>query len=408
MQLRRGGNIREHGRSVEIGAEIGHRVSAGEHRGTGAAGLFDMLGDRLELLRPRQGAHVRAVVELRAETVGAGRLGEMGAEGLIEVFVDVDALDRDAQLPGRGERSAHGALDGLLQIRIGGHDQRVLAPELERGREQTLPRLGGDRPSRGRRPGERDSVGTGHECGADLGGRAGHELPHLGGQTRGDGQPAHEHRGQRRRRIGFVDDGVAGGQGREQVGRTQGQRVVPRCDEPDHAQRGARDLGAGEHGDRPAPTFGTQIPGGHHPVVAEHIEGIEDLVIGVDAGLAGLVLDDVEEQILIPDQCGMQSSEHLRPVLNRLSGPCFACDAGRGVGGLDVVGSVPGEPVDLLAGERFDAAHHLARTGGIGVRIGVEEVPQCRGDMRGRGLCSACFGGAGGGLCSHRLPNHVT
>ena len=129
-------------------------MSAGEDRGTGAACLLDMVGDRLELFRSRQGAHVRAVLERGAEAVGAGRLGEMGAEGLIEVLVDVDALDRDAQLPGRGERSAHGTFDGLLQIRIGGDDQGILSRELECGREQTLPRLGGDRPPSGRRPGE--------------------------------------------------------------------------------------------------------------------------------------------------------------------------------------------------------------------------------------------------------------
>ena len=202
-----------------------------------------------------------------------------------------------------------------------------------------------------------------------------------------------------------MDNGVAGGQGREQVGRTQGQRVVPRRDETDHTQRGARDLGAGEHGDGSASTFGPQIAGGHHPIVAEHIEGIEDLVIGVDAGLAGLVLDDVEEQILIADQRGMQTGEHLRSVLNRLGGPRLAGDAGRGVGGFDVGRSVPSEPVDLSAGERFDAAHHLARTGGIRVRIGVEEVPQRRGDMRGCGPGGACFGDVGGGVCGHRLPN---
>src|SRR5699024_12170594 len=87
-------------------------MPAGDDRGTDLSGLLDMSADPFELLRSGQSPHPGAERVVGAQAQIAGRLGEVGAEDGGEGLMDVDALDREAQLPGRGEAAADGALDG--------------------------------------------------------------------------------------------------------------------------------------------------------------------------------------------------------------------------------------------------------------------------------------------------------
>ena len=125
---------------------------------------------------------------------------------------------------------------GALDIGIGEDQHRVLAAELERGGNQPPRGRFGDLPAGLGRPGEHDHVDVLDE------GRPGLSAP---GRDLQDvlRQPAlaqpfgHQQRGERRDLRGLEDHGVARGQRRDAVAEGVRQRVVPRTDHADQAER---------------------------------------------------------------------------------------------------------------------------------------------------------------------------
>ena len=61
-------------------------------------------------------------------------LGEPLDELVVDGLLDVDALDRDADLARVVEPVGDGGVGGALEVGVGEHDHRVLAAELEADR----------------------------------------------------------------------------------------------------------------------------------------------------------------------------------------------------------------------------------------------------------------------------------
>lgn len=179
----------------------------------------------------------------------------------------------------------------------------------------------GDGPAGRRRSGERQPVDPGQHRFGDILHRAGHQLPQIARKARFNRELAHEHSRKDRLRIGLVDDRVAGDERGDEVVGAQGQRIVPRRDEPDDPERRVIDLGAGQPGHSTAPARRAQCARGGKRGESADVVGVEHLVVGVLAGLAGLGLDDVEEQLLAaPDQI-VQGEEHCRALTHTAGSP---------------------------------------------------------------------------------------
>ena len=79
---------------------------------------------------------VRALAQL------ADLRGQLGDELVVDGLLDVDPLDRDADLAGVDHPAPGRGVDGAVEVGVGEDDHRVLAAELEADRGQ---RLGGPR-----------------------------------------------------------------------------------------------------------------------------------------------------------------------------------------------------------------------------------------------------------------------
>jgi hypothetical protein len=58
-------------------------------------------------------------------------LGELGEEFVIDGFLDVNALDGDADLSGVVESSPRDRTHGTIDVGVGADDRRVLAAEFQ-------------------------------------------------------------------------------------------------------------------------------------------------------------------------------------------------------------------------------------------------------------------------------------
>jgi hypothetical protein len=158
--------VRDRGR-VER-APLADRAPAGAHLGSRRDGLADVRVDDRALVVVDQRTHLGRGVQARADSELLGPLGQGGDERLGDRLVDVDALDRRADLPGIGERADGRLLGGPLGVDVAVDDQRVLAAELE---QHLLRSPGGglrDRLTRPGRAGVHDQVdaGVGDQRGA--------------------------------------------------------------------------------------------------------------------------------------------------------------------------------------------------------------------------------------------------
>ena len=97
-----------------------------------------MLPHLVELVLRGEGADLGAVGLLGAEGQPGGAGTEGVGEGVGDLLVHVEALDRDAELAGVGEGGDHGALDGAVEVDVLGDDHGVLAAQLGRHADEAL------------------------------------------------------------------------------------------------------------------------------------------------------------------------------------------------------------------------------------------------------------------------------
>src|SRR5205085_9555078 len=116
------GGLEEAAAAIHLGG-----LAAVEDAGAGLAGGLDLARELLGGALLRQGTHGGLLVERVTETVRA-QLGEGAVEeGLVELAMDVDALDGAAALAGVPGRAVDDVGDGELEVGVLGDVGRVLA-----------------------------------------------------------------------------------------------------------------------------------------------------------------------------------------------------------------------------------------------------------------------------------------
>ena len=213
-----------------------------------------------------------------------------------------------------------------------------------------------------------------------------HDLEDLGGQPGLDQQVAGPQRGQRGLGVGLHHDRVAGDEGGQRVADGEFERVVPGGDLADDPARLAQfgDLGQGRHG--AGVPLGPQVAGGLAPVVPGGDGDGLHLLVGVQPGLAGLQLDEVEDLGLALQHQVVEAEQHGGPLAGPGSAPRRLGGAGALEGGRDVLGGGLGQVGQLLPGERGvvgGAAGADDATGQLGDQLGGDHVGggarACRG-----------------------------
>jgi len=166
-----GVTLREHGRPVELFLVLG----AAQHRRTFADGVLHMPVDRRALRAADQRANDRIGLARIADFQVLGDGHEALAKGVKDRRLDEDARIRHADLTLVEEDAERGRPDGVVDIRIGEHDQRTLAAHFQRELLERLGGLDGEMPPGLRRAGERDHTHPriGKDGRADFSGRPG-------------------------------------------------------------------------------------------------------------------------------------------------------------------------------------------------------------------------------------------
>src|SRR6185503_3459855 len=227
-----------HDGRLHVEAPMRRRVAAGDDgRALVAAGL-DVADDAFLLLARHERAHLRARIEARSELDRLRRAADAFDDAIEDLPVHVQARARSTHLPGVEEDRARGAADDGLDVRIGQHNDRRLAAELERHTLQGVGRGFVDCLSDERGAGERDLVDTrmSHEGGADVLAVAGQNVDDAGRKARLDDQVAEPQRGERRLLGRFQDAGAAGRERGAELPRRHHERKIPRndlCDDTD-------------------------------------------------------------------------------------------------------------------------------------------------------------------------------
>ena len=85
-------------------------------------------------------AEVDGGVDRIAQAIRAGERRRAFDEGVVERFVDIDALDAAAGLPAVEERAVDQILDRVRQVGVGADIGGVLAAELEADADETVGR----------------------------------------------------------------------------------------------------------------------------------------------------------------------------------------------------------------------------------------------------------------------------
>ncbi len=186
-----------------------------------------------------EGADVGGRVERVADLDGGHQVGDAGHERVVQGPLHVGAGRGGAVLPRVDERARDGAVDRGVEIGVVEDDERGLATEFE---VEPLDPGGGDlghAPADGGGTGERGHrhVLVGHQVLACAEARTAHDVDDAVGQSGGRGGLGEEQRGEGGEFGGLEDDGVARGDGREDLPCGHLERVVPRGDGADHPDR---------------------------------------------------------------------------------------------------------------------------------------------------------------------------
>ncbi len=336
--------------------------------------------DGLELPLPHQRAHVGAVGEGVAEPHRPRAGGEALQEGVGDRLVDVQPLDGDAELSGGGEAGAYGAGGGLFEVGVVQDQHGVLAAEFERDADQAGGGALGDLAAGAGGAGEGDVVGVLDDLGADDRALAEHDLEDALGQAGLDEQVTGPQGGEAGLGVRLHHDRVAGDERGQRVADGQLQGVVPGGDLAHDAAWVAEFGDLGERGDGAGVPLGPQIGGGLAAVVAGRDRDGLHLLVRVQAGLAGLQLDEVEHLGLPLQHQVVEAEQDGGPLPHRGPLPHGL----RGTGGLEgllyVLGGGLGQVGQLVAGERGV----VGGAAGAGDALG-ELGHQFRGDHVGGG-----------------------
>ena len=192
-----------------------------------------------------------------------------------------------------------------------------------------------------------------------------------------------------------MNHGVTRGERGEDVADAEGERIIPRGNEPHDAERVILRARLGKHRQGAAVVLVAQGVGGALTIKARAIVEVHDLVIGVGAGLAVFGLDEVKDGVLVRAQGLVEAEEHAAALGETRVAPDLLCGAGVRDGGLDVGCSRGGKGKEFLAGPggyrdmRGAGAAHIAG----GCR--VEDRAQASGEFSGK---------RGGAKGFHKIP----
>ncbi len=402
MERHVGGDIGEHGGLVEERTEVRAGLAAGEHARALGDGVLDVLGDLLQLRGRGEGADLGPVLLLRAEPQRRHPCGEAIHERGGDRLIDVDALDRDAQLAGVGEAAGGGAVDHAVEVGVGGDEHGVLAAELGREADEALGRALGDGAACGGGPGEHDVVGGLDDRRAHRGAGPGDDLHQALGKTGLFEELVGAQRGERGLGVGLDHDAVAGDEGGEGVRDGEDERVVPGRDDADDALGDVVLLRGHQAGGGGHAAGGLEGARGEAGVVPGRHGLVHDLLERPDPGLAVLGLDEVEELVLVVEHEVVVAEQDGGALLDGQLRPAALHAPALGDGGLDVLAGADGHLADHLASERGgDRLGLPARGAGDagGEPIGLGPA----GPQRG-----AAAGGRGGGGdvgCGHGVSS---
>jgi len=221
------GDVGEHGWLEKQRSEVRTGVSAGDNLGALGFCIIDVVGDGLDLVLGDQTAHVGGEVVGARELHGTHLLGELAGELVGDLALDIDPLDRDAQLAGVGEAGAGGGLGDLGQVGALGDDHRVFAAQFRGEPDQPGATLLGQRTAGGAGSGEHQIVALLHDRGPHHRPRAGHHREQLTRQTGLIQQFSVGQRAVRGLAVRFDHHGVTGQQCGDGVRNRQCHRVIP-------------------------------------------------------------------------------------------------------------------------------------------------------------------------------------
>lgn len=291
-------------------------------------------------------------------------------------------------------------MGGLLHVGVLQDQHGVLATQFEGDADEPGGGSLGDLTAGPGGAGEGDVVGTADDLGADDGALTQDDLEHLGGQSGLDEEVAGPQGGQRGLRVGLHHDGVAGDEGGQRVADGEFERVVPGRDLADDAARLAQLGDLGEGGDDPGVAPRLEVRAGLAPVVAGGDGDGLHLLVGVQPGLAGLQLDEVEDLGLALKDQVVEAEQDGGPGPDRCRGPGGLGGAGAVEGGGDVLGGGLGQVGQLLPGEGAvvgRAAGPDDVTGQLGDHLGGDDIGCGARPGRGGGHRVGADAGAGGG-----------
>ena len=226
----------EHRRPVEA-PRAGCALAAGDHAGALLDRVAHVRLDQLDLRREDDRPDVdRAGLAGRPLPQALDLLRQQLEELVVHGLLDVDALDRDADLAGVVEPVGGRGVRGALEVGVGEHDHRVLAPEFEAHRGQRLRGARHHLLAGGDRAGEHHVVDLVDQRRTGLAAAGGDVENALREAAVGE-HLGHQQRGERRDLRRLQDHGVAGGERRDAVAERVRQRVVPGADHTDDPQR---------------------------------------------------------------------------------------------------------------------------------------------------------------------------
>ncbi len=348
------GDSGRHGGLEEERPEIRPGLAADHELGAAVDGVRDVGLDRLQLVSSGERADLGGVVVGGPEGERPRGLGEAREEAVVELLVYIDPLDPDADLAGVGEAGLHSASDRCVDVGVGAHDHRVLAAELQRGPDQPAAGLRGQLAAGGGRAGEGQVVDLVEQGRPDDRPAAGDHLPHVVGKARLARDRPGGQQAQRRLRVGLAEHRVARQQRRDHVAHGEEERVVPRGDDADQPLRVPGDPGAHDAGHAGRRSGLGEVRRRVTGVVHRHRRQSQELDPGVDTGLAGLPLDDVEHLLLVLEQQRGEPEHDRGPLGQWYAGPARLRDPGppRRLG--DVGGGGLRDRGQQLAGEGRD------------------------------------------------------
>jgi hypothetical protein len=226
----------EDGRLEPVALPLDALAAAAQRRALGE-GIGHLFLEHRELRRAGDGADVGALGRRVADLEALHRVEEGGDEGVVDLLVDVDALDRAAALAGVVHRAVGERLGRGLRVGVLGDVGGILAAELELQPDHARTHRRGDARPGGGRAGEEHAV---HllldQRGADLA-AADHGDEHVRRHACGMEQPVDVQAGEGRELGRLVKDRVAGQQRRHEHVAADEKRIVPGGDVGDDAER---------------------------------------------------------------------------------------------------------------------------------------------------------------------------